>query len=78
MIFLCSSSPTDLPASNGERGLRVISPFLAVISRIAPSSMPSFVLSSRGKVTCPFRLTRTLDNYITVKLNCSLTKEFYY
>jgi len=78
MIFLCSSSPIDLPASNGGRGLSIISPFLALISRIAPSSMPSFDLSSMGMVTCPLRLTLTLDNYITVKLNCSLTKEFYY
>ena len=63
MMRLCSSSPTTSPASKRGTGFITMVPSWALISRIVPSSMPSFVLSSMGMVTWPFRLTRTLDNF---------------
>ena len=55
-----SSSPTGLPGSKGGSGLSIILSSSVEISKIAPSSIPSFDLSSKGMVTCPLCLTRTL------------------
>jgi hypothetical protein len=77
MRRLYSSSPTGSPGSNRGVGFITSVPFFSSISSIAPSSMPSFDLSSTGIVTCPFRLTRIWDNLFIVLLVCSRTKKHF-